>query len=105
MIKKLFSRSLSTNISQVIWNNMFFCAFALLDSYQFIREIAIALYTPEGTEPLIINNVQYTLFHLIIDTTHGSFHHVVTIFNSTLIPLFIILIYNLYIIYKKFKEK
>ncbi len=92
-------------ISQVIGKNIIFLVFTIMATVNFMMKVSTALYTREGLDTLIINSVGYTLFQLEIDITQGSYNHLYVISNYPLIPIFLGVMYNIYILAKLYKNK
>ena len=87
-------------ISQIISKNLYILVFSIITTVYYMRDVYQALYTPSGMGDLTINSVGYTLLSLKIDVIQGSFHNLYTVYNYPLVPIFIGIIYNIYILVK-----
>jgi len=91
--------------SEVITKNLCILAFSIITTVNFMRDINQSLYTPKDMGALNVNSVGYTLFSLKIDVIQSSFHKLYTIYNYPLIPIFVGIIYNIYILVKIHRNK
>jgi hypothetical protein len=98
-------REMNRNITSKHLNrNLEFFIVAVGASLTFLMQIHSALFSITGGG--VINNVQYSIFHIEIDVSFNTtFSHVYDIWNYPLIPIFAGLIYNAYALFKNYKTK
>lgn len=82
--------------------NLGFGVLTILATINFMVQIYTSLLTIRGG---VLNNIQYSIFALTISVTQDSYSHVYTIVNYPLIPILVSIIYNIYIIFKNYRNK
>lgn len=97
MNKKLISQVVSININTLI--------FLIIMMVNFMRDVKQALYAPVDMGPLNVNNVGFTIFQMKIEVTQQGLSHLYTIGNYPIIPIFVALLYNGYILFKVYRNK
>jgi len=88
MDKKLISKVISTNIT--------FSILTVIATVNFMMHIYQTLWVPQGAVAHSVLSINYTLFKLTINVSHGELLKVYTVDNYPLIPIAFALAFNIY---------